>query len=185
MTRMLGNRSVCWKTLGIENRPRTSADTLEVMLALLVQVIRLSKNDPGIGRQVVEKMSDVRCLFIVRDFGWFFILAIGRGGRHFHGGHVAQAPLGIDRELANRLDFVTEELQAIRSLGIGRKHVQYAASAGKLARQLDGFHALKAMLDQPGRQLFEASSASQLEQLAALAEAEPGREQVAEELAKW
>ena len=68
---------------------------------------------------------------------------------------LAEAALRLRRELADRLDLVAEELEAVRRLGVGREHIEDAAAPAELAGQLDRLRVPVAVLDQPGRQLFE------------------------------
>ena len=63
---------------------------------------------------------------------------------------VPQTSLCVGGELSQRLDFVAEQLQPIRIIGVGGKNVEDAAAAGEVAGQLDRVHPLVAMFDQPG-----------------------------------
>ena len=76
-------------------------------------------------------------------------------GRDLNGLQIAQAPLCIRRELANRFDLVAQELDPIRRLGIGRIDINDAPAAAEFPGNFHRFHALKVSLDQPGRQRFE------------------------------
>src|SRR5438067_1637002 len=87
---------------------------------------------------------------------WRPVLAFffARGG-DLRDAQLAEAALRLGRELADRLHLVAEQLDAIRGVGVGREDIEDAAAAAELAGQLDGLHALKAVLDQPARQLIE------------------------------
>jgi len=100
-------------------------DALQVVLARLVEVVRLGQDNPASGGEVVGQVA-----------------ALGRRGmrsmpyraHQLRGISIAEAALGLRRELTDRLDFVAEELQAVGGFGVGRVHVKDATAPAEFAR---------------------------------------------------
>ena len=97
-------------------------------------------------------MSSIFCPFL-------FVSQLRKSGQ-LGAGLGTQAALGQGGELADRVDLVAEELEAIRSLGIGGEDVQDTAAATEFAGNLHGVAAAKAVGQQPGTQSFEIDDAA-------------------------
>src|SRR4051794_25394137 len=70
---------------------------------------------------------------------------------------IAETALRFRRELANRFDLVAEKFKSIRRFRIRRVNIEDAAALAELAADLDRFHALKALLDEPAHDFFNGS----------------------------
>ncbi len=101
---------------------------------------------------------------------YFLILTLCCNGRPFRLLLIAEAALRLRRKLADGVDLVAEELQAMRRLCVRRVNVQDAAATAELAGQLDRVGVLVAVLDEPAGQFFEVG------RLAAAENAAPCRE---------
>ncbi len=109
---------------------------LEKVLPFLLDVGRLDQREPTVRGQVTGEM---------------FAIVVARSKcRHVDRLQARQAALRGDLEAPQRLDFISEKLDAHRCLPVGSKNVQDPAPAGELARQLYGARGMKAVLDEPG-----------------------------------
>ncbi len=95
---------------------------------------------------------------------------------------IAEAALRGRRERADGVDLVAEELQTLRRLGVGRKHVEDAAAATELAGQFDRVGTLVAVIDEPGGQLLQVGRLAAPERAAARGELGPAGDRLQERL---
>ena len=156
-------------------------EAVQVMLALFLKIIRLDKSGPSIGWQMITDVAGLRQLGFGGEPGCVsangepgYVSANGEPGcmsarsgfrrlgppyrcqrsRDFKLGHIAQAALTLRRELPDRFNFVTEEFEPARRLGVGRKNVQNPSAPTELAGQRHDFRSPKMMLHEPGGQIF-------------------------------
>ena len=126
-----------------EQAPRVG-DPLQIMPALLVEVVRLDQHGPGVGREILTEMARItELLAVVRSAAF--------ATYQFDCVRAGQAALRFWRELADGFQLVAEEFQTIGCVGVWREDIENAAAARELARQMDGIRPLKAAVHQPGR----------------------------------
>src|SRR5262249_32077346 len=95
---------------------------------------------------------------------------------NFDDRQVTQAALAFGRELANGFDVVADKLDPVGGLGIEGKDIENAAAPAEFSWQLNRFHALEGVLDQPGGYFFQVRLASHLEPAALLQQLCPIRD---------
>ncbi len=120
---------------------RRPLQTLQVMLPLGLQFARLDQQKPAFRRQEIGEMAAA--------------LQERLQHRHFHGVHLAHAPLAGDLEAAERFDLVAQQLHPHRVVPIGGEDVDDAAAERELARQFHAGGGVKAVLDQPAGQFLQ------------------------------
>src|SRR5205823_13139783 len=122
---------------------------IEIVLALVLQIIRFDQRGPSVGRQMLTKVTDVCRRLISSRRSWS---SFRRGSRHFQFGYIAQTSLRFRGELPDGIDFVAKKLQAAWRLGVGRKNVQNTSAPAELAGQGDNLRPPNVMFHQPGGQ---------------------------------
>jgi hypothetical protein len=137
----------------------------QVMLALLEQIVRLDKDGPASGRQKVGQMATPFAVAVLDRPGERVpagdpVASLARPqvlrrrpievGRHELAlRQIRGAPLGLQREMPNRFDLVTEELKADRRIRVGRKNVYDATAPAEVARQLHRIVSVEPVVNEP------------------------------------
>src|SRR5439155_22011087 len=130
---------------------------IEIVLALVLQIIRFDEGGPGMRGQVFAKVTGVCGRLISSRRSWS---GFRRGSRHFQLVHIAQTSFRLREELPDGIDFVAKKLQTAWRLGVGRKNVQNTSAPAELAGQGDNLRPPKVMFHQPGGQFFQANASS-------------------------
>ena len=90
---------------------------------------------------------------------------------------IPRTSLRPDREGPNRFDFIAEELEANRVVGIEREDVEDAATA-RIAGQFNGVDAFVALLDKPNADFIEIDRAADAQGVAARFQLAPARDRL-------
>ncbi len=142
--------------------------TFEVVLALFEQVVQFDEDRPGAGREVIAEVSRHG-----DGGGVLAFVGVRLQAGDLDARLLAETALRAGVELADRLDLVAEELQAVRVVGVGRIDVEDAAATAELARQLDSVSAAEAVVDQPAREFVEVECLAGAEDTAVARELGP------------
>src|SRR5439155_11522588 len=109
-------------------------NALQVVLALLVQLIGLDQHRPALGLEKIAQVAGVKRKHL-RAVPIIVRMALaGTGGGNFYGRQLGQAPLRQRRELTNGLDLVAKELEPVRGIRIGGKDIEDPAASAELTR---------------------------------------------------
>ena len=128
--------------------PAAVFEPVEVMPPLLAKIGRLDQCDPGAFRKVIDRVTETREVRLVE----------ADGRRQRHRSPAVERALGFDVEGADRLDLVTEELDAHRVGRVGGKDVEDSASHAEFSGHFDDFRPRHAALEHPGRQALRPAT---------------------------
>ncbi len=126
-------------------KPAHVIESGQVVPALLAQVCRLNKHDPGSARKVFGSRSET---------GLVLVVEAGRDGQRDVVPPVKGA-LRFDIEGADGFDLVAEELNPHGIGGVGREDVENPAAQTEFAGYLDHFGAHHALFQQPARYILD------------------------------